>query len=214
MIGWLAVGALTLLTFGIAAYMLRLPREGWMLFASTLVFGLAGYAWQGSPQQPSSPKPEPVRALQSGEAMVAARISLLDDTRQKPGYLITSDGFARRGRFGDAAGLLRRGLRENPEHLEGWLALAMSLVSHAEGVVTPAARTAYDRATAINPKNPAPRFFLGAAYLQAREFRGARAAWADLLEDTPEDAPWREDLENRVAALDEMIANAPFLQGQ
>ena len=214
MMGWLAIGLLTLGCFGIAAFVLRLPREGWTLFAAALVFGLAGYAWQGSPEQPSSPKPEVTVAPQSGEAMVEARQSLFDTKLMKPAYLITSDGFARKGRFGDAANLLRRGLNENPQHIEGWLALGMALTAHADNTVTPAARAAYDKAIAIKSNNPAPRFFLGAALLQARDVREARSVWAGLLDDTPEDAPWREDLERRVAALDQMIADAPMLQGQ
>jgi cytochrome c-type biogenesis protein CcmH len=146
--------------------------------------------------------------------MVNARLALFDETVQKPAYLITSDAFARQGQFDTAAGMLRTGLRNNPDHLEGWMALGMALVAHSEGFVTPAARYAYDRAAEIDPANPAPRFFLGAAYYQSRDLREARKVWADLLQDSPEDAPWREDLTARIAALDEMIAAAPASQGQ
>lgn len=214
MIGWLAVIGLAVASLGIAIFALRVPKQAATLLAATLVFGLAGYAWQGSPEQPSAPKEAASSSTQSGEAMVAARHSLFDETLMKPSYLITSDGFARRGRFADAAGFLRRGLAENPNDLESWLALGMALVAHADGNVTPAARRAYDRAAQINPDNPAPRFFLGAAYLQGRDFLEAREVWAQLLEDTPDDAPFRADLQRRVDTLDEMIANAPMLQGR
>ncbi|QUL39106.1 tetratricopeptide repeat protein [Erythrobacter sp. JK5] len=212
MTGWLIVGVLALAALALAVIVLRLPREGWSLFAAALVFGLAGYAWQGSPGQPGSPKPEQARAQQSGEEMVMARRQLFDETVPKPNYLVTSDAFARRGQFGDAAGLLRKGLTDNPRHLEGWLALGIALVGHADGTVTPAARFAYERAIAIDPANPSPEFFLGFAYLRSGEVREARATWAALLEKSPEDAPWRADLERRVAGLDQMIANAPMLQ--
>ncbi len=212
--GWTAVFLLAALAFVIGAVILRMPREGWTLFAAALVFGLAGYAWQGSPGQPSSPKPEQARASQSGEELVEARLQLFDSTLPKPNYLVTSDAFARRGQFGDAAGLLRRGLNENPQHLEGWLALGIALVGHADGFVTPAAREAYDRASAVDPANPAPQFFLGFAYLRSGEVREARAVWGALLDKSPEDAPWRPDIARRVEALDQMIANAPMLQGR
>ncbi|MEM7667078.1 MAG: tetratricopeptide repeat protein [Pseudomonadota bacterium] len=212
MIGWLAVCALAIAAFVVAALLLRLPREGWTLFAAALVFGLAGYAWQGSPGQPASPKPEQARTSHSGEEMVDARRQLFGEGRSRRDYLVTSDAFARRGQFGTAAEFLASGLREHPDYVEGWLALGMSLVAHADGFVTPAARAAYDRAIAADPDNPSPSFFLGFAYLRSGEVREARAVWGELLDNTPDDAPWREDVARRVAALDEMIANAPMLQ--
>ncbi|MCK0128688.1 tetratricopeptide repeat protein [Erythrobacter sp. F6033] len=210
--GWLAVAALALASFALAAFMLRLPKEGYALFGSVLLFGLAGYAWQGSPAQSGSPKAAMVQEPRSGEDMVQARSALFDATQPKPNYLVTSDAFARRGQFDDAAGLLRKGLTDNPEHIEGWLALAMSLTAHADGFVTPAAVHAYDRARSIDPTNPAADFFLGFSFLQSGEVRQARNIWASLLARSPEDAPWREDLEARVTQLDDMIANAPMLQ--
>jgi cytochrome c-type biogenesis protein CcmH len=210
--GWLGVLALALAAFALAAFLLRLPKEGFAVFGAFLLMGLAGYGWQGSPDQAGSPKAESAGAQQSGEEMVDARRQLFDETRAKPDYLILSDGFTRRGRFDSAAGLLRGGLADNPEHLEGWLALAMALVGHADGFVTPAAAYAYDKARTIDPTNPGPDYFLGFSFLQMGEVRQARNVWARLIERSPEDAPWRADLEVRVAELDGMIANAPMLQ--
>lgn len=210
--GWIGVILVTIVAFAIAAVLLKLPKAGYALFGSALLFGLAGYAWQGSPELPGRPKAAMIEAPRSGEDMVEARKSLFDDLRPKPNYLITSDAYARRGRFDDAAALLRRALNNNPNHLEGWLALGMALVAHADGFVTPAAVEAYGRARAIDPANPAADFFLGFAFLQSGEIRRARAVWADLLERTPADAPWRADLAARVEQLDMMIANAPMLQ--
>lgn len=214
MIGaWLAILALTLVSFAIAAFMLHLPHRGFAIFGAALLFGLVGYAWQGSPGQPGSPKqPDEQAEQQSGEAMVEARRQLFDEGRSRPDYLMMSDGFARRGKFSDASALLRRGLADNPDHLEGWLALAMSLTGHAEGFVTPAASYAYAQARAIDPTNPGADYFLGTSLLRGGEIVAARDTWGRLLENSPEDAPWRPDIERRVAELDQMIANAPMLQ--
>ena len=213
MIGaWIAILALATIAFAIAAFALRLPREGYALFAAILLFGLAGYAWQGSPELPGRPKAAMPDAPRSGEAMVEARRSLFDETRPVPNFLLTSDAFARRGQFDDAAGMLRLGLRDNPDFLEGRLALAMALSAHADGFVTPAAERAYDQARAIDSTNPASDFFYGFALIQSGEIRRARQVWGDLLERSPADAPWRADLESRLAQLDFMIANAPMLQ--
>lgn len=212
MSGWLAVLSLALVSFAIAAFTLRLPREGFAVFGSVLLFGLAGYAWQGSPSQPGSPKqPETVQS-QSGDEMVEARQALFDPGTAKPDYLVFSDGYARRGKFAEAAAALRGGLRDNPQHLEGWLALGMALTGHADGFVTPAAAHAYARARELDPTNPGPDFFLGFSLLQTGQIRAARDTWARLIERSPADAPWLPELEQRVARLDQMIANAPMLQ--
>ena len=212
--GWLAVGALALAAFALAALLLRLPREGFTLFGAVLVFGLAGYAWQGQPGQPASPKTPTTAAGTQGEAMVEGRAALFERTLPPPIYLLTSDAFARRGQFADAAALLRGGLEDNPNDLESWLALGLALVGHADGFVTPAALQAFSRAKAIDPEHPGAEYFLGFAYLQSGEVRAARNVWAGLVANSPPDAPWREGLEAEIARLDDMIARAPMLQGQ
>lgn len=211
--GWLAVLSLALVAFAIAVFTLRLPREGFAVFGAALLFGLVGYAWQGSPDQPGAPKqPDLELDRQSGEDMVNARRQLFDESKPKPDYLVLSDGFARRGKFDDAAGLLRKGLENNPEHLEGWLALAMALTGHADGFVTPAAAYAYAQARQIDPSNPGADYFLGVSLLQTGQIIAARDTWASLLERSPEDAPWRPEIQAQVERLDQMIANAPMLQ--
>ncbi|WP_416831468.1 MAG: tetratricopeptide repeat protein [Erythrobacter sp.] len=213
MSGWLAILSLTFVSFAIAAFMLRLPKQGFAVFGAVLLLGLVGYAWTGSPGQPGSPK-QPDLALdrQSGEEMVEARRQLFDETRPKPDYLVLSDGFARRGRFDEAAQLLRKGLNDNPEHLEGWLALGMALTGHADGFVTPAAAYAFGKARELDPINPGADYFMGFALLRTGQIIAARDTWASLLERTPDDAPWRPGLESEVARLDDMIARAPMLQ--
>lgn len=210
--GWLVVAALALVAFAGAAVLLRLPREGMTLFAAVLVAGLAGYAWQGSPGLPSAPKAEAARAGAQGEAMVEGRSALFDRTLPPPNYLVTSDAFARRGQFADAAALLQQGLRDNPRDLESWLALGLALVGHADGFVTPAAVQAFGRARAIDPLHPGAEYYLGMAYLQSGEIVAARNVWAGLVERSPTDAPWHDGLKAEVARLDDMIARAPMLQ--
>ncbi|MEO1047793.1 MAG: tetratricopeptide repeat protein [Pseudomonadota bacterium] len=212
MIGWVAVLLVAGIAFAIAALALRLPREGWTIFGAMLLFGLAGYAWQGSPTQASQPKAVQAKAPASGEEMVNARRALFDPVQPKPDYLMFSDGYARRGRFDDAAKALRGGLSRNPNHVESWLALGMALIGHSDGNVTPAASYAYAQARRLDPANPAADYFLGFSYLQSGQIRAARDVWASLLERSPADAPWREELEARVSRLDQMIANAPLLQ--
>ena len=210
----LMVAALALAAFAFAVLVLKLPREGLTLFGAVLVFGIAGYAWQGSPGQPAAPKAAAPMAGGQGAAMVEGRAALFGRTLPPPPYLLTSDAFARQGRFADAAALLQRGLAENPRDQESWLALAMALVGHADGFVTPAAVQAFARAEAIDPRHPGAAYFLGNAYLQSGEIVAARNVWSGLVARSPADAPWRGGLAAEVARLDDMIARAPMLQGR
>lgn len=203
---WIAVILLAALALVVAVLALRLPKKGWTLFAAVLLFGLAGYALQGSPNLASSPRQGvTAEAAQSGEALVAARRALFDDGQPPPGFLTISDGFARRGRYEEAAQLLRNGLAANPDFGEGWLALANALVEHTGGRMTPAARYAYDRADNSLPGHPGPGYFLGISFLRSGQPGEARDAWAELLANTPEDAPWRDDLAARVEGLGRML---------
>ena len=206
MLAWLPILLLALAAMLTAILVLRLPRQGWMLFGAVLVFGLAGYAWHGAPGLPSAPKEATLAAAQSGEALVAARRGLFDTGQPPPDYLVMSDGFARQGRYAEAAAMLRQAVASNPQDAEAWLALANALVEHAEGQITPPALYAFERAKKAFPEHPGAGYFLGMSYLRSGDPEQARNTWAELLERSPPDAPWREDLAFRIARLDEMLA--------
>lgn len=203
---WIGVIALAAAAFAIAVFALHLQKSGWAVLGAVLMFALVGYALQGSPNTPSAPKPRAPDTNQTGEAVVEARRELFDPARPKPSYLTVSDGFARRGRFEEAAQLLRQGLASNPGDGESWLALANALVEHASGHVTPAALYAYGRADMALPANPGPAYFLGVAWVRSGRPQNAREVWTRLLENSPPDAPWREELTARIKQLDQMIA--------
>ena len=88
---WLPILILTALVFALAVFVLKLPRTLWTLFGSALLFGLAGYAAQGNPGQPSAPA-SPVRedAAQSGELMVEARREFYPEGRLFRNWRINS----------------------------------------------------------------------------------------------------------------------------
>jgi cytochrome c-type biogenesis protein CcmH len=190
--------------FAFAALVLRVPRTGWALFGAALLFGLAGYALQGSPGQAGAPK-APVAAAEAGVALVDARRELYGPAPPSK-YVTLADGFARRGQFADAAGLLRGSLADNPDDAEAWLALANALVENAEGQLTPAAVYAFNRAERVDPASPGPGFFLGVALINSGRPVEARKLWQDMLTRSPADAPWRAGLKERLDRLDVLIA--------
>ena len=202
---FLPIILLAVAAFAIAVLALRLPRTGWALFGAALLFGLAGYALQGSPGQSGAPKAATDQAAGIGVALVDARRDLYGPA--PPSQFVTlADGFARRGQFADAAGILRGSLDEHSQDAEAWLALANALVENAEGQLTPAAMYAFSRAERVDPASPGPGFFLGVALINSGRPAEARKLWADMLTRSPADAPWRDGLKERLDRLDVLIA--------
>ncbi|MGN6499993.1 MAG: tetratricopeptide repeat protein [Tsuneonella sp.] len=195
------------LAFAAAVLVLRLPRSGWALFGAALLFGLAGYALQGSPGEPGAPK-QGVEGGEAGagDALIEARRSLFDPDQPPSHFVIVADGFARRGQYGDAAGILRGALERDPADTEAWIALGNDLVEHADGQLTPAALYAYGQAEKLAPQSPAAPFFLGVALIRSGRLQEARSLWSDLLAKAPADAAWRPQLKERLDRLDVLIA--------
>lgn len=207
---WLPILALATLAFLAAATVLRLPRAGFTLLGAALLFGLAGYALQGSPDAPASPgRPSVDDAARTGELMVQARRELFDASRLPSRFLVTSDAYARRGDHLRAAGFAESAVEDNPGDIEAWTALGNALTEHAAGQLTPAAIHAYGQAARRAPAAPAPLYFLGLGLLRSGQPERARAIWSDLLDQAPADAPWRPALAERLARLDDMMAQMP-----
>lgn len=204
---WVLAAGLALVAFLLAAFVLRTPRKGWEAIASALVLGIAGYALQAHPGLAGAPKVPAESAANSSAAMVEVR-QQLSKQQGLPGdyWLVVGDAMARHGQFAEASRLYLGAVEKNPRSVDGWLALANALVAHADNSLTPAALLAYRRAGEANPRHPGPPFFLGLALAQSGRLEEARATWAALLANTPPDAPWRAELEQRLASLDAFLA--------
>jgi cytochrome c-type biogenesis protein CcmH len=206
---WAMVILLGALAFAALAFLLKAPRSGWEAIGAALLLGIAGYALQGSPSQPGAPKMPAAQGNGNANsaALVAARQQLRDSSAAgASNWLVIGDAMARNGQYGDAAGVLLGAVEQNPDDVEGWLALGNALVGHAEGALTPASLHAYQRAANADPDHPGPPFFLGLALAQNGRLTEARALWAELLARSPKDAAWRDDLVQRLARLDQFIA--------
>lgn len=202
---WLLIGLLTLAAFVLTHRLVKPPRSGAAAIGAALLAGIAGYAAQSHPGLPGSPTA--ARETMTGDAEgIAARQKLSATPAGGDKRMIIADAMARRGHYADAATVLRGVVASNPKDATGWLALANTLVSHADGRLSPAAIFAFRRAEAAQPENPGPPFFLGMALAQSGRLKEARAVWVDLLERSPADAPWRGDLTARLQELDAFVA--------
>ena len=204
---WLAILALAALTFVAAIMLLKLPRSGYTLLGAALLFGLAGYAAQGSPDLSAAPGGAAETPAETGALVVETRRSFYDPASLPSRFLITSDAYARRGDQQRAAAFAESAVRESPRDSEAWTALGIALSEHAAGQLPPAALHAFEQARSVSPDAPAPAFFLGLAWLRNGEPARTRALWSAIIAQAPPDAPWRDAMVARLARLDAILGS-------
>ena len=197
MSGWLALAALIALS--LAAFALLGVRGAMVkLAAAALLAGASGYALQGRPGLPGSPRARSAAA--EVIPLTGARDAFFGEFAAGGHWLKMADSLARRGNTEDAAGILRSAVREHPNDAALWVGLGNALVDHS-GMLTPAAQFAYQRAAELAPGHPAAPFFYGLALARSGDRAGAVRLWRRVLADAPADAGWRPLVEDAIAAL-------------
>lgn len=202
MSGWIAIGVLALLSAA-ALWRLRMPVLPILL---ALAAGLAGYIATSNPALPSRPAPPRAIDADAAPGLEAARKRLLQNTGDVGAWLMFADILSHQGKTEQAVEGLRLAAHAMPESPDLWVGLGNALTRHADGFITPAARLAFGRASAADPTHPGPPYFLGLAWLQAGEPDEALKVWQELYARSPEDAPYRPELERLMRGARAMMA--------
>jgi cytochrome c-type biogenesis protein CcmH/NrfG len=206
MIGWLILLVLAAAAFVAIWRFARLDGAGLQLLAAALLLAFAGYAWQGHPGLAGSPRRPPETRAVPETAFNQMRQGMLGRFDTADRWLTIAESFQRRGDTRGAAGVIRSALRAHPDNAILWIGYGDALVVHSGGLMTPAAQLAFERAAALAPDHPAPRFFLGLAQAQSGRLDEAAATWRSLLATAPADAPWRPMVEQQLQLLEEARA--------
>ncbi len=200
--GWIAMTGLALV---VAAGLWRFVGKDkgvWQFIGAALLLALAGYAWQGRPDLPGSPKPPPTRIPQDDSEFAQLREDVLGRRFDRAAnWLTIAESYQRRGDTRGGVQLIQRGLREMPENADLWVGLGNALVVHGDGMMSPAAQLAFQRAQRIAPDHPGPRFFYGLALAQGGNYDQAEQIWRQLLAEAPEEAEYRTTIQERLNAL-------------
>ncbi|VWX56562.1 tetratricopeptide repeat protein [Sphingorhabdus sp. 109] len=212
--GWIILLLLVLLCAGALIILGKLSRQTFEITAAALLLGVAGYAWQGHPGMAGVSVEPTEKPISFDGDSIEARNEMGERFGTARDWLVFSDSLNRAGKHGAAANYLRNGVKEHPEDPDLWVGLGNALVVHADGVITPAAQFAFQKAADLSPEHPGPPFFLGLAYAQSGKIDQARAIWKELLERSSEDAPWRADLESRLAAMERAQPSLPMVPDQ
>jgi cytochrome c-type biogenesis protein CcmH len=182
---------------------------------AALLLALAGYAWQGRPELPGSPKPPPVRIAQDDSEFAQLREDMLGRFDRAAAWLTIAESYQRRGDTRGGAQIIKSALRESPDDADLWVGLGNALVVHGDGMMSPAAQLAFQRAQRLAPDHPGPRFFYGLALAQGGNFDEAERIWRRLLAEAPEEAEYRTTIQERLNALQQarMLGQIPSAQG-
>jgi|CXWL01.1.fsa_nt_gi cytochrome c-type biogenesis protein CcmH len=167
------------------------------LIAVTAV-GLA--VWKRS--APVSLSPASVAGAPQGNA--SAMISELEaklkaDPDDADSWRMLGWAFFETGKFAEAATAYARATQIDPKKAEYWSSLGEAKVMTGPGDVPTDAKSAFEKAVALDPKDPRARYFLAVARDIAGDHQGAIEDWLALLADTPAGAPWEADVRRLIA---------------
>lgn len=203
--GWAIILLLATLAGVGMIWLGRLPRSTWELLGAVLLLGVAGYAWQGSPDLAGSPRDPKAMVTPFDEEMAAQRRSLGERYGKAAQWLTMSDGMARQGDTENAANVLISGLKADPADADLWVGIGNALVTHAGGVLTPSADYSYRQALRLSPQSYSAPYFYGLALARAGQLNDARQNWAPLAKRLPEKNPLRIQLDRDLAEIDRLM---------
>jgi cytochrome c-type biogenesis protein CcmH len=164
------------------------------------------------PDQPLSARASQPRENQSVESLIAQVEAFLEKNPEDGrGWEVIAPVYLRLGRFEDAVKARRNALRLNGETAERMTNLGEALVAAANGVVTGDAKAAFERAVALDARDPRARYFLGLAAEQDGQRTGAAAIWRAMLDETP-NAPWAEFVRQALSRVEGTVPRGPSEQ--
>jgi cytochrome c-type biogenesis protein CcmH len=148
----------------------RRDQAALQLLGAALLLACAGYAWQGRPGLAGAPKAAAGETLRPRSDFSRMREDLLGGMDQSSAWLTSAEPFLERGDTERGVELIRDDVTHNPRDMKLWLGLGDALVQHGEGIITPAAQMAFERAAEIAPDHPAPYYFFALAAAHMGEF--------------------------------------------
>ena len=169
-----------------------------LIAAALLLIAAVGYAiWRDSadsaPQKPAEAATSPDDQLAALEARTRTEPNSAEAWMQL--------GAARfdMGEFAGAVAAYEKATALSSDSAGLWSALGEARVMASERDPMPAAAlAAFDKAIALDAKDPRARYFLAVKKDIGGDHKGAIEDWFALLADTPQGAPWEADLRRTI----------------
>ena len=183
-------------------------RRAVTLGAVALLPGIAVafYLALGSPQLPGQPLAERIHEAHQGRSIASLLSEAEAHLERNPddirGYEVLAPVYLRMGRFADAVSARQKLLTLGGESAGRQSDLGEALVAAANGVVTAEAKSAFERAVALEPEELKARFYIGLAAEQDGDRTKAAEIWRTMLKNAPADAPWVAMVREALARVD------------
>jgi cytochrome c-type biogenesis protein CcmH len=150
----------------------------------------------------ASAAPDAAAKLDDVDTMIAKlEARLKDNPDDGEGFRMLGWSLTNTGKPDLALSAYRRALKLIPERADVQAGYGEALVLAAKDMVTPEAKSAFDRAIVIDPKEPRARFFQSLYKAQNGQERVALDEWIALANNQPADLPWQADVRQRIDAL-------------
>ncbi|MEH3100714.1 tetratricopeptide repeat protein [Sphingomonas adhaesiva] len=203
--GFVALAVLGVGAFG-AMVLLGLGRLLWSTVGAALFLGAIGYAWQGRPSLEAAPAQARTTMAEIDPDEIALRDMLLGRYTQDAAYLVAADAMTRSGDTASAARAVMGGLSRLPRSFILWTWAGVTLAADAKDQVTPPALLAFRQAARLAPEHPAPRYYLGLAYVRAGDAAEAQRYWRRALALSPPGSAYGREIAARLALVDRFLA--------
>ncbi len=181
-----------------------LQRRGLIVavFFAVVAGALAIYMAIGSPHLADQPLADrhvagsdPERATH----LERARSRLVEEPTDIDAWIWIANAQGLSRRYGEAALAMAEAAVLDPGNAELLARQGEFIVLAHDGLVTPAARLLFAQSLGIDAAQPVARFYGGVALAQAGDTSGALVVWRDLLDDSPDDAPWISELRRHIS---------------
>lgn len=186
-----------------------------LLTASSIVIllvpvsSLGLYLYFGTPGMPDVPLADRAAERAQMQAADERRQGLMDmaaelsgrlqaEPSDLAGWMLLGRTYLTLDRPGSAVEAFEKATALPTADSETWSAYGEALVQANDGLVSPLAQEAFQRAVGLMPGEPRARYYLGLAERQAGDPLAALGWWVDLEADSPADAPWMGVLRQRI----------------
>jgi cytochrome c-type biogenesis protein CcmH len=182
-----------------AAAVLAVPLISWGIYATI-----------GSPGMPSQPLDQRLAqdpSQSSVEELVArAEAHLAANPSDGRGWDVLAPIYLRTGRSAEAVTAYRNAIRLEGATADREAGLGEAIMSAAGGMVSAEAQEAFERALVLEEGHAKARYYLAVALAQEGKIAEAQAAWRAMADGLPEGSPWREAVEQAIAAAGSRVA--------